>query len=267
MCLVYWEAPADPSSCYSAPRSPWHGILRPMKIATWNLERGPSRKAERAQKSVLDALAADIVVLTEPPTDCRTSHSVVTSPPHRHGRHGPESWVAIQGKSALNAVEIDIPYERMAVAARAKVDGRQVIIYGTVLPWNAIRRHAPELVQAGESASDAFSRVLREQVADILELRRRHRPDLILWAGDFNQSVRGANYGGSQANRKMLTDALDALGFEAWNGKADHAEAGLCAIDLICGVRDQPLAHQGRIDPVAAGKVQMSDHAGYWVEI
>ena len=237
-----------------------------MKIATWNLERGPSLRAQRAQNTALEGLRADILVLTEPPASCRSGPSLVTSPRQRVGRQGAESWVAIVGKSAVKPAEIDIPFERMAAAARATVDGRQVIIYGAVLPWKSIRSHAPELVHVGESASAAFSRVLREQVADIERLRRRYKPDVIIWAGDFNQTVSGANHGGSRANRTALTDALDGLGFKAWNGEAHHAQAGLNAVDLICGPRGQRLVGQGRIDPVTSDGVQMSDHAGYWVE-
>lgn len=236
-----------------------------MKIATWNLERGPSHKAQRAQKAVLDSLGADVLVLTEPPTSYRSGPFVVASPREREGRRGAESWVAIVGKSEVRAAEIDIPFERMAAAACATVDGRKVIIYGAVLPWNSIRSHAPELVPAGESASDTFVRVLREQVADIELLRRRYKPDVISWAGDFNQTVTGANHSGSRANRTALTDALRDLGFKAWNEDAPHAQVGLKAIDLICGPQDQRPVLQGRIDPVAPDGVVMSDHAGYWV--
>jgi endonuclease/exonuclease/phosphatase family metal-dependent hydrolase len=190
---------------------------------------------------------------------------VVTSPRQRDGRQGAESWVAIVGKSEIKPAEIDIPFERMAAAARATVDGREVIVYGAVLPWNSIRSHAPELVHAGESASDTFVRVLREQAADIERLRRRHKPDVIIWAGDFNQTVGGPNYGGSRAKRDTLIQTLATLDFEAWNRKEAHARAGLQAIDLICGRRDQRPVRQGRIDPVS-GDIRMSDHAGYWVE-
>ena len=237
-----------------------------MKIATWNLERGPSRKAQVAQRTVLEGLGADILVLTEPPTSYRSGPFVVTSPRQRDGRQGAESWVAIVGKSAVKPAEIDIPFERMAAAARATVDGREVIIYGAVLPWNSIRSHAPELVRAGESAFDDLRSGASGTGRRHRELRRRYRPDLIIWAGDFNQTVTGPNYGGSGAKRGKLVAALRRLGFRAWNQDEPHASPGLHAIDLICGPTALAPSNWGRIEPVHDGIV-MSDHAGYWVEI
>jgi endonuclease/exonuclease/phosphatase family metal-dependent hydrolase len=237
-----------------------------MRIATWNIERGGrSRAASLAQERVLHALAADVVVLTEPPPSYRTAAGIITSPPLRKGPSGVESWVAILGAS-VEPVALDIPFERMAAAARATLDGRHVIIYGAVLPWGAIRTHATDLVHVGETALDVFVRVLEEQVADITMLRQRDQPDAIVWVGDFNQTVTGPNRSGSGAKRDALTRALAHLGFEAWNAEAAHATADLCAIDLICGPRDWRPARQGRIDPVL-DDVVLSDHAGYWIEL
>jgi len=165
----------------------------------------------------------------------------------------------------VEPVALDIPFERMAAAAHATMDGRDVIVYGAVLPWGSIGTHAPKLVRAGESSLDAFRRVLHEQAADIAALRRRYERDLIVWAGDFNQTITGPNRSGSGARRAALLDVLAGLGFAAWNGDTAHARHGLCAIDLICGPRDRRPAQQGRIDPNLDGVV-MSDHAGYWVE-
>lgn len=131
-----------------------------MRIATWNLERGGrSRAARRAQEETLRALGADVVVLTEPPATYTRRPGIVTSPAFRPGIGGPESWVAVLG-AAVEAVPVDVPYERLAVAARITVGGRSVIVYGAVLPWLSVRSHAPELVREGEEFSDVFERVL-----------------------------------------------------------------------------------------------------------
>lgn len=151
----------------------------------------------------------------------------------------------------------------MAVAARV-AGGRRVVIYGAVLPWLAIRAHAPDLVRDGERYIDAFRRVLAAQRADIDALRARG--EFVVWAGDFNQSVGGANLGGSNEARAELNTCLDEMGFAAWNGDADHANEGLHTIDLICGPKGEQVLAQGRIDPVLDG-VTMSDHAGYWVDL
>lgn len=236
-----------------------------MKLATWNLERGGrTQGAREAQEELLAELRADVVVLTEPASLYKTATGVVTSP--RRSKKGivrPEAWIAIVGGS-VEPVELDVPYERTAVAARVSVGGVTVIVYGAVLPWLAVTSHAPELVEEGEDSFAAFKRVLAEQAKDIAELRRYGYP--IIWAGDFNQSVSGPNWGGSNDRRDLLLDTLNRLDMVAWNGKADHAMSGMCAVDLICGPKECVLVSQGRIDPMR-DTLTMSDHAGYWVEL
>ena len=235
-----------------------------MRIATWNLERGGRTRAARlAQEETLRTLHADVVVLTEPPAAYRNGPGIVTSPAQRSGKGDPESWVAIVGPG-VEVVPLDIPYERLAVAARVAVGGRRLTIYGAVLPWLSVRSHAPEIVRDGEEFSDVFGRVLNAQKADLLKLRANGEP--VVWAGDFNQSVAGSNLGGSKSGRAALNECLADLGMVAWNGQAAHARDCLRAIDLICGPRDQTILAEGRIEPGRDG-VRMSDHAGYWVDL
>jgi endonuclease/exonuclease/phosphatase family metal-dependent hydrolase len=237
-----------------------------MKLATWNLERGGKTQAAReAQEGLLAELRADVVVLTEPASSYKTTSGVVTSPRLREGGiAGPEAWVAIVG-SSVEPVDFEVPYKRTAVAARASVGGLTVIIYGAVLPWLAVTSHAPELVEEGEDSFAVFKRVLAEQAKDIADLRNKYGSPVI-WAGDFNQTVSGPNWGGSNDRRDLLTETLNSLELVPWNGKADHAKAGMCAVDLICGPKECVVLSQGRIDP-ARGNLAMSDHAGYWVEL
>lgn len=235
-----------------------------MRIATWNLERGGRTRAARpAQEETLRALGADIVVVTEPPCSYKPGANLVTSPALRPGPRGPESWVAITGRS-VEPVDLDTPYAQMAVAARAFVEGRTVVIYGAVLPWLSVRSHAPDLVRGEEDFHAVFTRVLEGQRADLERLRMTS--DLVVWAGDFNQSLEGPLRGCSEKGRTAVNDCLAALGLVAWNGDADHARPDLRAVDLICGPKSQAVRARGRIDPVRDGIV-MSDHAGYWVDL
>jgi len=232
-----------------------------MQIATWNLQRGGKTRAARAAQNAMLAssgMAADVRVLTEPPAPVLADADTVASPA---GRHGP--WVAIQGRQ-VQPVDLRIPYDRMAVVARLNCNGAQILVYGAVLPWTAVKQHAPDLVRAGEDAFGAFRRALQEQASDIVALQQAGLP--VLWAGDFNQSLEGANFGGSRQRRDLLKDTLTSLNMVAWNGNAAHARPGMCAIDLICGPKQQTVMASGRIDP-SMGDVTMSDHAGYWVDI
>jgi hypothetical protein len=237
-----------------------------MKIATWNLERGGKVKGAReAQEETLAALCADVVVLTEPASSYKTATGVVTSPPDRKdGTAGPEAWVAIVGGS-VEPVDFDVPFKRTAVAARVSVGDLTVIVYGAVLPWLAVTSHAPELVGEGEDSFAVFKRVLAEQAKDIADLRKKYGSPVI-WAGDFNQTVSGPNWGGSNDRRDLLNKTINSLELGPWNGKADHAMNGMCAVDLICGPKECVVLSQGRIDPMR-GILTMSDHAGYWVEL
>lgn len=70
-----------------------------MRVATWNLERGSRRKAAGQQQlEVLDALAPDVSVLTEPsPAILGLADEVVVSGgPDDAGRL---PWVAIRGSN------------------------------------------------------------------------------------------------------------------------------------------------------------------------
>ena len=238
-----------------------------MRIATWNLERARGAKARR-QCRVLDEIAPDIAVLTEVTADSWHGNSdVVSSPTCRPSRVGGEAWVAVVGKGAT-PIETPPAYESLGVAARFDVSGEPIIVYGTVLPWRAAPRQALDLVHAGETADDMFQRVLDAQVRQIAALQQLSPGALVLWIGDFNQTLEGPNYGGSRASRQMLLDALSSLDMNAYNSASQHARPGMCAIDLICGpasrlgldrtVRDiNSVNEEGRL----------SDHAGYYVDL
>lgn len=230
-----------------------------MRIATWNLQRGGSARVLDGQRKVLEELDADVVVLTEPSN--AYSHGPVVSPPIRSGD---QCWVAIVGAEVRRA-DIEIPAERMAAAAMAPHQGRELAVYGSVLPWSSFRLQAPELARDGEDATAAFLRLLEEQAGDIRELMRRTGSPVV-WAGDFNQSLQGPNSGGADRRRVALASMLDELGLRAWNAAAQHYHLSACAIDLICGPRDMEPVAQGRIAP-ALGGVELSDHAGYWVDV
>lgn len=237
-----------------------------VRVATWNLERGGRTRAARVAQAVeIRNLAADVLVLSEPGPSFEEGPGVVASPRQRKNGKTSESWIAIVG-DAIEPASFEIPFERMAVAATARVNGVALLIYGSVLPWAAFRTHAPELGRDGESSHQAFLRLLQDQAADIEALRRCHPNHIVIWAGDFNQHVSGPNHGGSLAKREALVEALDNLALVAWNGAAAHANSGLCAIDLICGPRELDVREQGRIDPFRGG-IRMTDHAGYWVEV
>ena len=242
-----------------------------MRIATWNLNHGGRRgSAVTRQDAALRAVVADLVVLTEPPIEWLTAGpGVVTSPAERESdRGGPEAleaWVAIVG-DRVAPVGPPLPFERLAVRARAELDSEPVVIYGSVLPWGTAHKQAPRLAEPGETSLAMFERVLNAQLDDLLRLRRRFEGELLIWAGDFNQSLAGPNWGGSAEKRALLADALARLDFDAWNKNEPHARPGMCAIDLICGPAGRHGHPVHRIDNLLDGR-KLTDHAGYVVEV
>lgn len=205
------------------------------------------------------------MVVTEPPNELLEGPGAVSSPQERPGRSEPESWVAILG-DGLEPVGEQLPYERMAVAARCVSEGTDLIVYGSVLPWRAAPHQAPDLAQPGESATAMVERVLASQEADIRTLQGRHPQAVVMWAGDFNQSLAGPNLTGSRRGRVVLLAALDRLGMQAWNAESPHARSGLSTIDLVCGPATVPVKSIELLEPSLGGQ-SLSDHAGYIVEV
>jgi len=240
-----------------------------MRILTWNLERGVhhGRRVVDQQQAILAGYNADLIVLTEVPAQLSTRQmSAVLSPVRREGNRGMEAWVSI---TAVNCRPVDplVPFERMAVAARAVVNGEAIVVYGSVLPWLSAGHHAPYLhTSETETAAELFARILREQVDDMANLRARWPDHTLIWAGDFNQTLSGPNYGGSNARRHLLQAALDELDLVAWNQDAAHAKPSMHAVDLICGPANRTRRKVTKFGP-SLGAHTLSDHAGYVVEI
>jgi len=175
-----------------------------------------------------------------------------------------ESWVSIVAEGCQPAGAA-LPFERMAVAARMTVNGESFLVYGSVLPWANAIHQAPYLARQGESADALFARMLRAQVDDMIKLRQRWPGHTLIWAGDFNQTLSGPNYGGSNKGRQLLAAALLELDLVAWNHESAHAKPTMHALDLICGPQGREPQVE-RFEPELDGQV-LSDHAGYVVEV
>ena len=233
-----------------------------MRVAVWNVERATGEVA-KLQDDVLDSIDADIAVLIE-------IHGARVFPGRNCVRSSVDpaggSWVAIVGEG-FRPIEPIPAHEALGVCARGIVEGETVVVYGSVLPWMAFAHQAPDLVRPGETSAQAFSQLLAEQVNDVLALQHRFPDALVLWAGDFNQTLEGPNYGGRAKSRKELEAALNKLGMKAWNRQSEHALAGMCAIDFICGPTTRKPASIGRISNVHPDGRRLSDHAAYFIDL
>jgi hypothetical protein len=124
------------------------------------------------QAARLEGLKLDIAVLTEPGVGCDAHGARVVSPAQRPGSPEPESWVAVHAEGAQPVG--NYPFERLAAAAVTTTNGRELIVYGSVLPWRSVKAHAAYILQNDESPSAAFRRLLDEQLRDLEQLHRDH---------------------------------------------------------------------------------------------
>lgn len=233
-----------------------------MRVATWNLQRKSGAPTIRGQLEILRAVEADVLVLTEVhPSFMKPGSTPVLSDVSKDEPADGAAWVAILGDD-MQRVDIELRSARFAAAAAGIVGDEQVVVYGSVLPWRSASKDVPDRRFPGENSRSMFRRVLGDQVADIHQLQGMFSGALLIWAGDFNQSLSGPNKGGSDEARQLLREALSDLGLAAWNEHARHKIETLKAIDLICGPSARPVTSVSRIDPN-----KLSDHAGYLVTL
>ena len=237
-----------------------------MRIGTWNIERmGRGQKLAESYKTELNRLNADVVVVTEPgPGFHNHFPEAVMAPENRPGRKSPEAWVAIIGDN-LEATTPEIPYSRLAVAARTVIDGQRVIVYGSVLPWNSAQHHAPDVYgDEKRPFMEIFEKALKEQIADMEELRRRYPQEALIWAGDFNHTLeeRALSRGASE----LLRDAISRLGLNAVNADSPHRAEGMKSLDLICVESSWTCSGIDSEYPEPDGR-PLSDHCWYVADL
>ena len=237
-----------------------------MRIGTWNIERmGRGQKLADSYGTELKQLKADVVVVTEPgPGFHDLFPEAVMAPENRPGRKPPEAWVAIIGEN-LEAITPEIPYSRLAVAARTVIDGQSVIVYGSVLPWNSAQHHAPDVYgDEKRPFMEIFERALDEQVGDMEALRRRYPQEALIWAGDFNHTLEGRAL--SRGASELLRDAISKLGLEAVNADSPHRAEGMKSLDLICVESSWTCSGIDFDYPEPDGR-PLSDHRWYVAEV
>jgi hypothetical protein len=156
----------------------------------------------------------------------------------------------------------------MACAGIATVDGLEVLVYGSVLPWRSAVSQAPDVfpdVAPKTKVHEVYGTWLAAQVRDIIALRRAHPGVPLLWAGDFNVPLAPPFRHHIPKGSAILKDALGALDLVAYNRLESHRVAGVRAIDLICG----PAEWRCKASAVAAQGLgsPLSDHPCYVVDL
>lgn len=214
----------------------------PGRIGTWNL----AGRWSPAHRELLTAQHCDVWLLTEvrDETDIPGFYRHLTAGEMAPGRR----WAGVFSRSPLTALP-----DPHAASACAVVDG--VTFCSTVLPW---RGSGP--VPWGEGTH--AERTVRTLATLVGVLPRNG----LVWGGDWNHSLFGAEWAGSKAGRPHLESALDELGLQVPTRDLPHRIAGVGSIDHIAVSREATVVDARRVSGIGPDGA-LSDHDAYVVEL
>lgn len=239
-----------------------------LRIGTWNVQYARGVAKNRARLELLNSWKADVWVLTETHDDLDLSpdHAAVHSD-QRYMTPGGR-WTTIwTSLPVLERLTTEDPGRCVAVRMDAGNAG-EMIVYGTVLPWNG--DVGPDVMQPARGW-DEFLRVVPEQGREWATLRNRYPDATLIVAGDLNQDLGGRHYYGTKACRSLLTAQLADATLDCLT-TTDRFDSGLLQhppIDHICvgiGRAKSFTSHALGWNNVIDG-VQLSDHGGTLVSL
>jgi hypothetical protein len=238
-----------------------------VRIGTWNLDRCPSPTSEKGQEvgARLDELKSDLWLLTEVHRDWDPrGGTFVASPRRSFDPDAPKRWAGIETSLPLTAIpsQGEHPGEEGLVLARVEVDGRDVLVACSVLPWRGAERYWSDLPD-GQVAQ--FDSVLQNHVERIRTERREDEP--LIWGGDFNQALQRPVYGGTVEGMTALQSAFESLGLLALTADAEHRNGHMRSIDHLA------VSEQFTAGPADTHRLSwsdgrdLSDHAAYTADV
>ena len=156
-------------------------------------------------ESLCQTMNVDIWFLTETHKDLVPKaeyFSCFSGVPDRESKPG-EKWSAIWSRWPMEALEGYVSDPARCVAGRIPTTPfGEMIIYGTVLPWNT----DPRAKMTG--SYEAFAKALAVQKSDWLKLQRDFPNAMLIVAGDFNQGLVDRHYYGSKKKQCLLESAF-----------------------------------------------------------
>jgi len=213
-----------------------------VRIGTWNLDN----RWSPAHADLLLAQDCHVWLLTEvrDAVDLPGYVAHVTAGTMVRGQR----WAGVFSRSPLTALP-----DPHAGSASAVVDG--VAFCSAILPW---RGSGP--VPWGEGThAERTARALGTLVGVL------PRGGLV-WGGDWNHSLFGAEWAGSKAGRAHLEGALDELGLRVPTRDLPHRIEGVGSIDHIAVSRQATVVDARRVSGIGPDGA-LSDHDAYVVEV
>lgn len=239
-----------------------------LRVGTWNVQYAHGAVKNRARLDLLNSSNADVWVLTEThdELDLSASHTAIHSE-QRYSTPGGR-WTTIW--TSLPLVErLPTADPRRCVAARLDAgDAGELIVYGTVLPWNGDT--GPDPIQPARGW-DEFHRVVPAQGQEWASLRDRHPWATLVVAGDLNQDLGGRHYYGTKACRALLTTQIATADLKCLT-TTDRFDPGALEhppIDHVCAGpgRDRSFTTKAHGWNNVVDGVRLSDHGGTLVSL
>ena len=242
-----------------------------LRIANWNVMRAaPNSSRFGAVEGYCHAQDADIWFLTETHQELSPHQGyfgIHSGTPDRLFKPG-EKWSSIWSKWPIESFSGFVTDGSRCVAGRIKHDALgEIILYGTVLPWNSDLR-------AQESSSyHAYQEALEVQKSDWLRIQRDFPKATLIIAGDFNQGLVDKHFYGSKKKQILLEAAIKECHISPLTAGANdpiardsYPRANIDHI-FISSPLDWTLGETSRWPDTPIPIKSLSDHFGVAVEV
>ncbi|CAA9562838.1 MAG: hypothetical protein AVDCRST_MAG33-1815 [uncultured Thermomicrobiales bacterium] len=246
-----------------------------MRIGVWNLKLAPVPGRARGERmlELMREWDADLWLLTE--IDAAWSlpgYTAVTSGP-RSGAPPQKRWAGIMCRDDVLLTQLarsdSTPAdEGLCMARLVARDGNSppLLVACSVLPWATTASAWPSL--HATDGPDGYQNRFRYVTAVHLERIRRERQDedVLVWGGDFNQSLTGRVLG-TRSGREVLSSAFEDLGVVPLTAEAPHLGAMACSIDHVTVSLRWAASSAVTVVTRTDDARQDSDHALYLVDV
>jgi hypothetical protein len=243
-----------------------------MRIGTWNVEYAYEGRLDILRR-VMAVHSADIWVLTETHDDLVPEGALFCAhseprPRNFSGIREGSRWVSIWSKyPIIQSVTLPSADRKRTVAALLDIGhGKELIVYGTVMPWHTDQGDNP--AEAKTANWSEHNRVVPLQCAEWAELQRLHPKAALCVAGDYNTDMgTGSRYGTKEGIAALIEGLCQCNLFCATGpGYIPAGKLPALPIDHI----SLPVAWAKSAAVVAAWpafKAVISDHSGLIVEV
>ena len=210
-----------------------------MRIGTWNM----AGRWDGRHLGLVNAADCDVWLFTE------VHERVEVQGFERHlsaGVMAPKRrWAGVYSRLPITAWA-----DPHVASAAAAVDGTAYC--SSILPWRS----------CGGPPTWPGDRHVGKTATAVEQLLRQLPRDGLVWGGDWNHALSGAEYAGSKGGRAYIAAAVERLGLKVPTANLLHQIEGLLSIDHIAVASNREVVEARRLP--AKG---LSDHDCYTVEV